>query len=61
VDKRVKKEQETKKKTCKKIGGLWIDLQHYPLLAEAETQDESTRKNKSEDSLKKGKRKTGEC
>jgi len=58
VDKGVKKEKETKKKTCKKIGGLWIDLQHYPLLAEAETQEELTRKSKSEDSLKKGKGKS---
>ena len=58
MDKGVKKEKETKKKTCKKIGGLWIDLQHYPLLAEAETQEELTRKSKSEDSLKKGKGKS---
>lgn len=55
MDKGVKKEKETKKKTCKKIGGLWIDLQHYPLLAEAETQEELTRKSKSGNSLKKGK------
>jgi hypothetical protein len=52
VDKGVKKEKETKKKTCKKIGGLWIDLQHYPLLAETETQEELINKNKSEDRLK---------
>jgi hypothetical protein len=58
VDKGVKKEKETKKRSCKKIGGLWIDLQHYPLLAEAETQEELTRKSKSEDRLKKGKGKT---
>jgi hypothetical protein len=58
VDKGVKKEKETKKKTCKKIGGLWIDLKHYPLLAETETQEESTNKSKSEDSGKKGKGKT---
>jgi hypothetical protein len=59
VDKGAKKEKDTKKKTCKKVGGLWIDLKHYPLLAEAETQEESTRKSKSEDSLKKGKEKRG--
>ena len=57
MDQRVKKEKETKKKTCK-IGGLWIDLKHYPLLAQAETPEELTQKNKSEDRLKKGKRKT---
>lgn len=59
MDKGVKKEKETKKKTCKKIGGLWIDLKHYPLLAEAETPEKLTSKSKSEDKLKKAKEKRG--
>lgn len=60
MDKGVKKEKEkeTKRKTCK-IGGLWIDLKHYPLLAQVETQEELTRKSKSENRLKKGKGKRG--
>lgn len=57
MDKGAKKKKETKKKTCK-IGGLWIDLKHYPLLAQMETQEQLNHKDKSEDDLENGKVKT---
>jgi hypothetical protein len=52
VDKVTKKgkKKTTEKKTCK-IGGLWIDPKHYPLLAQTETLEQHSCKDESEGKL----------
>jgi hypothetical protein len=52
VDKVTKKgkKKTTEKKTCK-IGGLWIDPKHYPLLAQTETPEQNSCKDESDGKL----------